>query len=137
MSELARIDWRFGQPLPFWVLHNQHVAQFAEKHKLVAVPSDRLPGGAPVHFGSAGESEGSPAAHLLPVPWPNPCGGLKAPHLHLGRDLFILTHKQWEEFTAPIFEQYAHKLGAAKTVPFEQVMEMDEAFSGLPDPPRR
>jgi hypothetical protein len=61
-------------------------------------------------------------------------GGDRGPHFHYNGDVYHLTNEQWTNFSKPIMEEMAKKLTQAKTIPFEQTMELADtinAFQGV------
>ncbi len=58
-------------------------------------------------------------------------GGLRIPHLHYEDKIYLLSDEQWKEFSGQVIAQVQEKLANAKTVSFEQLMEVSEAVNVL------
>jgi hypothetical protein len=63
--------------------------------------------------------------------WHSPWGGMRMPHLHLEGDLYLLNTEQWQRFSGALLKSVREKLAVAKTVSFDQAMEISEAVEAL------
>ena len=61
--------------------------------------------------------------------WP---GGIRIPHVHLDRDIFLLDEKQWNRLVTLKVRDFKAKLSNVKNVNFEQMMKLSEGFDALP-----
>jgi hypothetical protein len=102
--------WKYGRPADFWLRNLELVKSAIKEYGLQPVAQEYL---------MQGES-------FTQVP-----GGLKIPHFHLGRDLYLLDERQWNDFSTRVIQDFQAKLGRVNTVSFEQVMGLAEAMDGL------
>ena len=73
--------------------------------------------------------EGEKAALTIKRP-PFP-GGLRVPHLHFNANVYVLTAKQWRDFSGPLMKDLGAKLAEAKEVNFDQVRAIAEMVDGV------
>ena len=59
------------------------------------------------------------------------CGGIRVPHVHLDGETYILTDKQWDEFSKGVMGSFQKKLANAKGVSFEKLMELSDVMTGI------
>ncbi len=60
------------------------------------------------------------------------CGGIRGAHFHHAGEIYMLNDKQWAKFGVVVTDGFKAKLERVNTVSFEQVIELDDAFAGLP-----
>jgi hypothetical protein len=102
------------------------VKELVQKYRLEPIPRDSLVTDDPIPVGLP------PEELTRRGPWPRPYpGGLRFPHLHLRGEVFRLEPAQWQEFSRGIITKFQEKLGRAKSVSFEQLLEFSEATAGL------
>lgn len=70
------------------------------------------------------------------IPRPGPCsggrcGGIRVPHVHYEREIYLLTDKQWTEFSQKVIESFQNKLAHAKGINFEQLMKLSDAMGEI------
>lgn len=111
--------WIYGGPWDIWVRYADFVNTLVKENNLRALTMDALRGG---------KAAGPEAPMLRPRPFP---GGLRAAHLHLGEDIFLLKEEQWTRFTEKVIGDLGKKLKAAKSVRFEELMDVADAIEGL------
>lgn len=58
-------------------------------------------------------------------------GGMKAAHLHFGKQIYLLNEEQWAKFAGGIITDAKAKLAKAKTVGFEEGMVLGQVASSL------
>jgi len=58
-------------------------------------------------------------------------GGIRIPHLHYEGEIYLLSDSQWNTFSKRLINTFKEKLSKAKTVSFEQLMEISEAVSAI------
>jgi hypothetical protein len=122
--ELAAYEGIDGGKLIMWMSHHAMIAKFIEKHNLIAVPHEHLPGSQ-----MRVPSERLEASADLPFkPYPFP-GGIRVPHLHFKGEIYLLNRKQWKEFAGDTIKGFHEKLERANNVTFDQLMEVSEAVS--------
>ncbi len=59
-------------------------------------------------------------------------GGIRSPHFHHAGEIYMLDREQWVKFGVVVTDGFKAKLERVNTVSFEQVIELDDAFAGLP-----
>ena len=63
---------------------------------------------------------------------PDQWGGMRCPHLHLGKDIYLLTDEQWQAFSRDVIKRFGDRLSRVKAVNFQQLMELSEGVGSLP-----
>jgi len=58
-------------------------------------------------------------------------GGIRGPHLHHKGNVYLLNERQWGNFSQTIMKNIQEKLSRAKSVNFEQLMEISEATGNI------
>jgi hypothetical protein len=48
---------------------------------------------------------------------------MKLPHLHYGDNIYLLSDRQWADFSSKVLTEIKAKLGATQKVTFEQLAE--------------
>ena len=125
-----RLVSKYGGRFDYWIKYVEVVAQFVEKYKIPPVEREHLLMDDPVPLISPKEmKELADIPKIRPYP-PFP-GGLRIPHLHLRGDIYLLTDKQWKEFSGMAVKNLQEKLGTVGTVGFDQLMELSETMGGL------
>jgi hypothetical protein len=72
--------------------------------------------------------EPTQAEKIIPPDFP---GGLKCPHLHFKRDIYLLNDEQWKTFSSSIIGGFKEKLSKVGTVSFEQLVKTSEVIDSL------
>ncbi len=114
--------WIYGLWDPIWIKNAHFVREFIEKNRV-----EQFTGGGPASSGAAAGGRQEVLA-ILDRPFP---GGIRAAHLHVGDHIFLPTEAQWKDFAGQVMEGFRAKLALAKTVNFEQVMELSNAIDTL------
>jgi hypothetical protein len=123
--------WRHGRPADVWVTNQELVAQFVKDHRLQPIPAEHFGLGQPT---GATRGVAPEAREILvrPFPWPDPLPGyLRSPHLHFGGEIYVLDGEQWKEFSGRVMDGVREKLAGARTLGFEQMLELTNATSGV------
>ena len=117
--------WWFGEPADFWVTHHQLVAEAIEKYQPQRLRRGQR-GGDPL----SAEAKASESINITidPDQW----GGMRCPHLHFGKEIYLLTDDQWQEFSQGVIKKFGERLSRAKTVNFQQLLELSEGIGNLP-----
>ena len=127
--------WKFGRPAELWLSHHELVAKVIAKYKLKPLSADNYPYLPHVEeFGVSVLSKAtSKQAKAVPtIRWPIPFpGGMRIPHFHYGRDVYLLKPNQWNEFSKMVVKDIQSRIAGANEVGFEQVMELEQAVSSL------
>ncbi|HQU31079.1 MAG TPA: hypothetical protein PLA96_06215 [Candidatus Brocadia sapporoensis] len=120
---IRRFKW--GIPADFWLKNIDYTGKFITENQIRPVPIEALATENPQGIFAAREQEKA----LLPhSEW---FGGIKIPHLHFKRDIYLLNEIQWRRFSENIINDFRKKLDNVKTVGFEQVMEMSNAIDSI------
>lgn len=117
--ELIRWRWRYGRPADFWLSHIDTVAAFIKEHKLRAVERENLQ--VIPEEKSVIDIDDIIGSH----------GGRKLAHLHYRGDIYLLNDNQWKAFSNKIIGGFAEKLANAKTVNFEQLIQLSDAMGSI------
>jgi hypothetical protein len=128
--EMELPPWSIGPlcgPYGPLILQNLgYIKEFAAKNSLVNINT-------PEH---AGMLAGYTLANLQPQALPDVAasvaaqlrrpiyGGMKLPHLHYGDNIYLLSDKQWADFSSKVLTDVKAKLGATQKVTFEQLAEV-------------
>jgi len=126
MGERMRLldyRWRIGVPSDFWIIYAKNVQRFIETNKLQPMPSETL--------GSRVANAEMKERMMADYPWWWRFGGMKAPHLHYGGELYVLNKQQWNDFTSQIVKEFSEKLAGAKAVSFSHLMDLSEALNEI------
>jgi hypothetical protein len=119
---ILEYKWLHGMPADFWVLYAKNVQRFIEANKLRPVSKEVLGLG-------LGKTQAMEKISMH-YPWWY-FGGMKAAHLHYKGELYVLNKKQWSDFSNQIIKEFSEKLAGAKTVNFEQLIELSETVNGI------
>ena len=129
VGRYAKPWWWMGIPAPFWITNLKQIGQFIQKNEIKPVAPEFLPDISMDPQISLGQELALRSyVPIKPRPFP---GGIKVPHFHFKGDLFVLTDKQWKEFSADIVKGFQAKLAKANAVNFEQVIEISEVIDGI------
>src|SRR3990172_10239212 len=121
--------WIFGIPAPFWLKNLKMIEQTIRELKLEPVPTESLM--TEVHHAPMGAMAREQEKAPLRI-WPRPIpGGIRIPHLHFRRDIYLLNERQWKDFSVKVIKDFQAKLSKVNTVSFEQAMEISEAVDSL------
>jgi hypothetical protein len=74
------------------------------------------------------QAEKPKAPAILKIQFP---GGIRFPHLHYKGDVYQVSPEGWKEFTGVVMEGMVQKLKSAKSVSFDQVMEISSSIDAL------
>jgi len=125
---LERLIWRRGRPAEMWVRYVDKVQALIEKSGLEAISQEHLIPSLQTRFENRQVEEADPA--LVQRRWVFP-GGLRFPHVHYKADIYRLSSRQWKEFTAEVLGDFQERLSAAKSVSFDQMLDIAEAVDSL------
>lgn len=62
---------------------------------------------------------------------PGFAGGIRALPIHYDGETYLLTEKQWIEFSQKVIERFQKKLTHAKGVNFDQLMKLSDVMSEI------
>jgi hypothetical protein len=133
------VIWKAGRPAELWLSHRELVAGFIKKHNLKPLEPESYPS-MPVEMTGASEamtlaaasSKSKQAEWVSRIPWPKPFpGGIRIPHFHFGPDLYLVDRDQWKEFSDMVVRDVGDRLGKAREIGFEQVLELTEGTASL------
>ncbi|MEN8135814.1 MAG: hypothetical protein ABFS18_09825 [Thermodesulfobacteriota bacterium] len=146
--------WKRGRPAELFAKEEVFIEKFVSKYKLQALSPEAIDqlslvaGGviiegmpiavAPVMSESHENlaikeiaTEPQKTKEFAKLKIPSFPGGIRTPHIHFRGDVFLLNSKQWHEFSSTIIKDIQERLANAKSISFEQVMELSEATSSL------
>ena len=138
LSRLARIPpiIRYpGLPPDILVNFSKLIQDIIRSNKLIPVsklevdaPATRSASGARTSLRSAPAA----AASLNDsIDWWWKYGGMKSPHLHFNGDVFALNETQWQAFSSAVLKDFSRKLAGAKTIGFDQLIDVSDAVNRL------
>ena len=119
--------WLFGIPVPIWLNRIEMIEGFIKENGLKPAAHESLPI-TPIMNQMAGAQLTEKAANLR---WPGFPGGIRIPHLHFRGEIFLLKEELWQKFSAGLVKDLQGRLAKAKSVNFEQAMEISEAVDSL------
>jgi hypothetical protein len=132
---LGRWKWNYGKPAPLWITQLRVIEDTIHEMHLKPLPRESYP--------NAGLDQGVLLQELQiarlaessrdkeKIIAPDFPGGLKSPHLHFKRDLYLLDDEQWNIFSNNIVRGFKEKLSKIGTVGFEQLLDTSEAIDSL------
>jgi hypothetical protein len=112
--------WIYGGPWDIWIRYADFVNTLVKENNLRPLTAEVLRGGK-----ALAESE---APMMRPRPFP---GGIRAAHLHLGEDIFLVKEEQWGRFTEKVMGDLGKRMKAAKNIRFGELMDVADAVEGL------
>ena len=118
--------WIYGIPAPIWLKNIDMISEFISKNKLKPIQIESLPNVQAVQAESAEQVKAALIIDRRPYP-----GGIRVPHLHFRGDLYLVKEELWREFSGRIVKDFQAKLANAKSIGFEDVMELSEAVDKL------
>jgi hypothetical protein len=119
--------WWFGIPVPIWLNRMEMIKAFIKENDLKPADLETLP-----ITPFMNQAAGAELAERAPkVRWPGFPGGIRIPHLHYRGDIFLLKEEVWQNFSTGLVKDLQGRLGKAKSVSFEQAMEISEAIDSL------
>jgi hypothetical protein len=119
-----------GGMLIYWTMYRNDVAKFIEANDIKAVQTEYQHMLQPE--GTHSKSTNAEKIVIRPAPIP---GGIRVPHLHCSGKLYLLTRKQWNDFSGQAVSAFKEKLAKANTVEsppsFDQLMDLSEAVHAI------
>lgn len=129
--------WRVGLPEPIWITQLGIVEETIRKQRLTPLARE--------HYPSIGFSQPAPMAGkriarmsqseqkrgeelILKKDFP---GGLRCPHLHHKRDIYLLNDEQWKNFSDRIIAGFKDKLSKIGTINFEQIIRTSQVMDTM------
>jgi hypothetical protein len=114
-----RWKWFPGIPADLWLSHADMVSKFIKTNKL-------RPIGREYFELTTREKQVIDITDII-----NPWGGKKFAHLHFQGEIYPLNDAQWEAFSGTILSGFAEKLANAKTVNFEQLVQLADVMGTI------
>lgn len=118
--------WLYGGPRPIWLNQMTLVKEMIREFDMSPLAPEHNPNLAPNPMQPVTKGEKMEYFHRKPFP-----GGLRHPHMHLGQEIFLLEEKQWRVFAERVTNRIADKLQNSMTIPFEKLLEIDDAITGF------
>lgn len=119
------MKWIGGAPMDFWVRHHAEVERYIKENKLAPF--------------TARIREIPRALYMVPpaptaeaagrFDWPN--GGMRIAHLHWKGEIYMLTDKQWRDFSAGILKDFRARLAVVKTINFMDALQFEDVLTSL------
>jgi hypothetical protein len=110
-EEIYKWIWIRGlPPIDFWFSREKMIGDFIKKNEIQPRNME--------NYRMEALVEGEKALTIKRPPFP---GGLKVPHLHFNANVYVLTPKQWGDFSGALMKDLGAKLAEAKEVSFDQV----------------
>jgi hypothetical protein len=127
--------WKYGGPVGPWIDNLVIVENTIRTLNLTPLNSAYLPN---IGFGQQPFAAGAQLAQgvqtqagkIIPEV-PHFPGGLKCPHLHYKREIYLLTNDQWKIFSKSIIDNFKDKLSSIQSISFENLLQLSESLSGL------
>lgn len=128
--------WRHGIPEPIWVTHLDIIESTISELDLTPLDIEDYPGtvlGQQVVMTGAQFAQVAAQTEDLKGKKKRPIfpGGLRCPHLHFKKDIYILNDDQWKTFSKKVIDGFKNKLSKVGTVSFEQLLETSDAITTL------
>lgn len=133
--DLAKYFWKNGGPFDIWLTSNRAVGEVIREHDVHPVAPEDLFWDAAVPMaemdqvrGATGKSQDQTALRLKPRPFP---GGIRAAHLHYKGEVYMLTNKQWNDFSNRMVGELRERLSNARDIGFQQLTQLAEAMGPI------
>ena len=125
--------WIWGIPADIWIKHVDIIEGIIKKGQAKLINEAFLPpineiAGAVNQVAATREAAPKAAKQILKIPFP---GGIRFAHFHYKGDVYRVSPEGWQQFTKGVVEGMVQKLGSAKSVSFEQVMELSGSIDTL------
>ena len=126
--------WKYGRPKEIWATLEQEIGRFVEKNKIAAMSPEAAQS---LIIGDFSGGMAAPATVALKSVSSSPIeriwwhGGMRGPHLHYKNNIYVLSDKQWNEFTRPILKSFAEKLAATRSVGFRDMTDIAGMMNGI------
>jgi hypothetical protein len=122
--------WIWGIRADIWIKNGGISERLIKAGQATRIDPQSLP---PVLDISGGitpmaQAEKAKAPALLKIQFP---GGIRFAHLHYKGDVYQVSPEGWKEFTQVVMDGMVQKLKAAKSVSFDQVMEISSSIDAL------
>ena len=126
--------WTYGRPREIWATFEHEIGRFIEKNKIAPMSAEAAQS---LIIGEIGGGMAMPSATAMKSASSSPLeriwwhGGMRAPHLHWKNEIYVLTDKQWNEFTRPILKNFAEKLAATRSIGFRDMTDVTSMMNGM------
>jgi hypothetical protein len=122
--------WIWGIRADIWIKNGGISEKLIKAGQATRIDPQSLP---PVLDISGGitqmaQAEKPKAPAILKIQFP---GGIRFAHLHYKGDVYQVSPEGWKEFTQVVMDGMVQKLKAAKSVSFDQVMEISSSIDAL------
>jgi len=120
--------WKYGRPRDIWTVYQDIVKKIIKVYGLEVAKPENLPLRMEFEAAQVFVVPMAKAKALKPQPFP---GGMRIPHLHYARDVYLVTEEQWQAISQKFIGTFQNKLSKAKNVSFEQIMALSEAVDSM------
>ena len=128
------VIWKAGRPAELWLDQRKLIAKIIKKYELQPLEQEFYPQ-TMEEFGlerSAKMMEMNTDARLRML-WPFPYpGGIVGPHVHYGRDVFMLNTEQWGVFSKGVIKDMVNRLAEDGVPSMNQLLEVTEGLKNMP-----
>ncbi len=126
---------KYGGRWDIWQMELPAISRFVELHakELVRVQvagQVNVAAGHAVAASATAEKTFAPHSEKVLI-WDPRFGGMRMPHLHYNGEIYALNAEQWAEFSNTAVASLAGKLGKAKGIAFENLMDVSKAIAGV------
>ena len=125
--------WKYGRPAELWLSYHHQIAEFIKRHKLKPLTMEEYPFlPLATELGATTFTKDASQKMSTKLRWPVPFpGGMRTPHLHYGRDVFLMEPVQWKEFSQKVVTDIHDRLAGANEISFDQALELGQAAASL------
>lgn len=127
--------WIWGIPADIWIKHIDIIESIIKKgqakliNEVFLPPINEIAGAVnPAVATREAAPKATAAKQILKIPFP---GGIRFAHFHYKGDVYRVSPEGWQQFSKGVVEGMMQKLGSAKSVSFEQVMELSGSIDTL------
>ncbi len=119
--------WMWGIIADIWIKNISVSEKLIKAGQATRIDPQSLPPVGEIG-GQVAQAEKAKAQVIRRIPFP---GGIRFPHLHYKGDVYQVSPEGWKEFTGSVMDGMIQKLKSAKSVSFDQVMEVSSAIDTL------
>jgi hypothetical protein len=125
--------WKYGRPKEIWATLEHEIGEFIQKNKIAPMSPEaaqsliigEISGAMSAPSMAMKSASSSPIERI----WWH--GGMRGPHLHYKNNIYVLTDKQWNEFTRPILKNFADKLANTRSINFRDMTDISGMMNGI------
>ncbi len=126
--DLSRFELIYGGRFEHFVSNHAAIGKFITQHKVPVADIYTSQYGR--NMEARMESQ-ELAEKPLAIRRPDFPGGLKTPHLHYKGEIYMLTQKQWQEYSRASIATLQERMAKVNSIAFEQLMELSDTINAL------